>query len=100
MPVSVRPSQTGNGAGGTQKTSALAAVSLSEQEHPRFLKIQISGLDAKSVCIVVQRIARSGSEIRSDVLGAFRAALREEYVHHYQVFGKDTGALRWVHIPI
>ena len=42
--------------------------------------------------IVVQRIVCSGGEIHSDALGSFRAALREGegYVHHYQVFDKNS----------
>ena len=47
-----------------------------------------------------QRAIRPGSEIHSDALGSFRAALHEGYVHDYQVFDKDTGALRWVHTLI
>ncbi len=52
--------------------------------------------------IVVQRIVCSGGEIHSDALGSFRAALREGegYVHHYQVFDKNSGALRWVNTLI
>lgn len=94
------PKPNGKRGRGTEKTSALAAVSLTGQEHPRFLKIQVSELDTESVSIVVQRIVRSGSEIHSDALGSFRAALREGYVHHYQIFDKNSGALRWVHTVI
>lgn len=49
---------------------------------------------------VAQRTVRPGSQIHSYALGSFRAALREGYVHHYQVFDKDSGALRWVHTLI
>ena len=75
-------------------------MSLTEQGHPRFFKIQVSKLDAESVGTVVQQIIHPGSEIHSDALGSFRAALQGKYVHHYQVFDKDSGALRWVHILI
>jgi len=75
-------------------------VSLTEQGHPRFLKIQISQLNTESVSTVAQQIIRPGSEIHSDALGSFRAALRGAYVHHGQVFEKGSGALRWVHILI
>jgi len=78
----------------------LAAVSLTEQGHPRFLKIQISQLDTESVIAVVQQIICPGSEIHSDALGSFWAALRGAYVHHYQVFDKGSGALHWVHTLI
>lgn len=94
------PKPNGKRGRGTEKASALAAVFLTGQEHPRFLKIQVSKLDAESVSIVVQRIVRSGSNIHSDALGSFRASLREGYVHHYQVFDKNSGALRWVHTLI
>ena len=40
------------------------------------------------------------SGLSSDALGSFRAALREGYVHQYQVFDKDSDALRWVHTLI
>lgn len=75
-------------------------VSLSEQGRPRFLKIQVSNLDAAAVSAAAQCAVRPGSEIHSDALGSFRTALRERYAHRYQVFGKDSGALRWVHILI
>jgi len=78
----------------------LAAVSLIEQGHPRFLKIRGSQLDTESVSAVAQQFIRPGSEILSDALSSFRAALRGAYVHHYHVFDKDSGALRWVHALI
>ena len=49
---------------------------------------------------VAQEIVRSGSKIHSDALGSFHAALQGEYVHHYQVFDKDSGALHWIHTLI
>lgn len=94
------PSSNGKRGRGTNKTSALAAVSLTGEGHPLFLKIQVSKLDAESVRAVAQQIVRSGSEIHSDALGSFRVALQGEYVHHYQVFDKDSGALHWIHTLI
>ena len=94
------PKSNGKRGRGTEKTSALATVSLSEQGHPRFFKIQVSKLDAPAVSAVARRTVPPGSEIHSDALGSFRAALREGYAHHYQVFVKGSGALRWVHTLI
>ena len=94
------PKSNGKRGRGTEKTSALAAVSLTDQGHPRFLKIQVSKLDAESVRTVAQQTICPGSEIHSDALGSFRAALREGYDHHFQVFNQDSGALCWVHILI
>ena len=94
------PSSNGKRGRGTDKTSALAAVSLTSEGHPLFLKIQVSKLDAESVRAVAQQIVRSGSEIHSDALGSFRAALQGEYVHHYQVFDKGSGTLHWIHTLI
>ena len=94
------PTSNGKRGRGTDKTSVLAAVSLTEQGCPRFLKMHISQLDAKSVSAVAQQIVRPGSEIHSDALRSFHAALKGTYTHHYQVFDKDSGALRWVHILI
>ncbi len=94
------PKSNGKRGRGTEKASALVMVSLSEQGHPRFFNIQVSTLDAAAVSAVTQRTVRPGSEIHSDALGSFHAALREGYDHHYQVFDKDSGALRWVHTLI
>ena len=94
------PTTNGKRGRGTEKTSALAAVSLTQQGHPRFLKIQISKLDAESVGAVARHTIRPGSEIHSDALGSFQAAFRGEYAHQYQVFDKDSNALRWVHTLI
>lgn len=58
---------------GTEKASALAMVSLSEQGRPCFLKIQLSNLDAAAVSAVAQCAVRPGNEIHSDALSSFRA---------------------------
>jgi len=94
------PKSNGKRGRGTDKASALAAVSLTKQGHPRFLKIQVSQLNTESVSTVAQQIIRPGSEIHSDALGSFRAALRGAYVHYDQVFDKGSGALHWVHTLI
>lgn len=85
---------------GTGKTSALVSVSQTEDGHPRFLKVQVSKLDAASVAAVAKRTIRSGSEIHSDALSSFHAALQEDYSHQFQVFDKDSDALHWVHTLI
>ncbi len=94
------PKSNGKRGRGTDKTSVLAAVSLTGQGHPRYLKMQVSQLDTESVSTAAQQIICHGSEIHSDVLGSFRAALRGAYVHHYQAFDKGSGTLRWVHTLI
>lgn len=94
------PKPNGKRGRGTDKASALVAVSITEQGHPRFLKIQISQLDAESVRAIAQRSICPGSEVHSDALGSFRAALQGTYIHHYQVFDKSGCALRWVHTLI
>lgn len=94
------PKSNGKWDRGTEKTSALAAVSLTEQGHPHFLKIQVSKLNAESVGAVAQQTICSDSEIHIDALGSFRAALRKGYDHHFLVFNQDSGALRWVHTLI
>ena len=94
------PKSNGKQGRGTEKTSAQAAVSLTERGHPCFLKIQVSKLDAKSVSAVAQQTICPDSEIHSDALGPFRATLREGYDHHFQIFDQDSGTLRWVHTLI
>lgn len=94
------PKSNGKRGRRTGKSRALAVVSLFERGHPRFFKIQVSKLDAAVVSAVARRTIRPGSEIHCDALRSFRAALREGYAHHYQVFDKDSGALYWVHTVI
>jgi hypothetical protein len=94
------PKSNGKRGRGTAKTSALVAVSLTGQGHPRFLKIQVSKLDAESVNAVARQTICPGSEIHSDALGSFRAALREGYNHRFQIFDQGSGTLRWVHTLI
>ena len=94
------PKSNGKRGRGTDKTSALSAVSLLDEGHHRFLKMQISLLDAESVRAVAQRVIRPRSEIHSDALESFCATLQETYDHHYQIFDRDSGALRWIHILI
>lgn len=94
------PKRNGKRGRGTEKPSALIEVSLTEEGHPQFLKIQISKLDAASVAAVAQRTIYPGSEIHSDALDAFRAALRGKYTHQFQVSGKGSGSLHWVHTLI
>ena len=69
------PSSNGKRGRGIDKTSILTAVSLTGEGHPIFLKMQVSKLDAESVRTVAQQTIRSGSEIHSDALGSFCAAL-------------------------
>ncbi len=71
------PKSNGKRGRGTDKASVLAAVSLTEQGHPRYLKMQVSQLDAESVSTVAQQIICPGSGIHSDALGPFRAAPEE-----------------------
>lgn len=52
------------------------------------------------VSAVAQRTVSPDSEIHSDALGSFCAALSEGNIHHYQVFDKNNGALHWVHTLI
>ena len=66
------PSSNGKQGSGADKTSALAAVSLTGEGHPLFLKMQVSKLGAESVCAVARQTVRSGSEIHSDALRPFR----------------------------
>ncbi len=64
------PKSNGKRGRGTEKTSALVAVSLTSQGHPRFF-IQVSKLDAESVSAVAQRTIHPDSEIYSDAFGSF-----------------------------
>jgi len=93
------PKSNGKRDRGTDKTSVLAAVSLTEQGHPCFLKIQASQLNTESVSAVAQQIIRPGSEIHSDALGSFRAALRGVYVHNYGVLQPHRPRGNKAHLP-
>lgn len=94
------PTANGERGRGTGKTSALVAVSLGETGHPRFLKLNVSELKTADVKTFAKNAIQSGTVIHSDALSSFRAALKDSYSHEYQVFAKNSGALRWVHTLI
>lgn len=70
------------------------------RDTPVSSKYRFPKLDAESVSTVAQQIICPGSKIHSDVLRFFRVALQVAYTHHYQIFDKDSSALRWIHISI
>lgn len=94
------PKPNGKRGRGTAKASALVAVSLTEEGRSLFLKIQFSKLDTASVAAVARHTICPGSEIHSNALDAFQAALREKYAHRFRAFDKGNRDLRWVHTSI
>ena len=100
MPTSVRPNQTGSGAVERRKPACWPRCPTPSRGIPQFLKIQVSKLDAEPVSAIAQQTICLDSDIHNDALGTLRAALREGYDHHFQVFDQDSGTLRWVHTLI
>jgi transposase-like protein len=87
----------------TRRTKAIVAVSVTDNNKPRFVKIQtIKRLDGRAVkAFALSRIAR-GSTIRTDGLHAYRCLTRFGFSHDPAVTSKKARKkhLRWIHIVI
>ena len=54
-------SSNGKRGRGTDKSNTLTVLSLTDEGHPFFLKMQVFKLDAESVCAIAQQTIRSGN---------------------------------------
>ena len=93
------PSVGGKRGRGTDKTSALVAVSKNKDGHPQFLKLKVSGLAADEVKRFAECSFEPSSKVNTDALQSFQTALKD-FEHHFEVFEKGNGDLRWVHTLI
>jgi len=88
---------------GTRRVKALVAVGLTENNRPRFVKIQtIRRLDARCVkAFAIHRIAK-GSTIRTDGLPVYQCLSKFGFSHEVTVVtGKPkSNFLHWVHIIV
>jgi transposase-like protein len=86
----------------TRRAKAIIAVGLTEDEKPRFIKINtIKRLDSRSVkAFAVSGIAK-GSKIRTDGLQVYRSLIKRGYFHEATVTsGKNKRLLHWTHVII
>ncbi|MCX6354559.1 MAG: IS1595 family transposase [Candidatus Aureabacteria bacterium] len=88
---------------GTRRAKAIFAVSVTDDNKPRFARIQmIKRLDGRSVkAFALSRIAR-GSTVRSDGLHVYRCLTRLGILHDPAVTSHTARNkhLRWIHIVI
>ncbi len=94
---------TGKRGRGTRRTKALVAVGVTEDDKPRFAKIQIiKRLDARCVKAFATSGIAQGSTICTDGLNAYRCLAKLGFSHEAIVTsGKaKENLLHWVHVII
>lgn len=87
---------------GTSRVKALVAVGVTEDNRPRFAKLQvIKRLDGRRVKKFAAAAIVAGSTVRTDGLNVYRC-LAKRYVHDPVVVSKKPkqNPLHWVHIII
>ena len=86
---------------GSEKAKVFVALSLDEDENPKFLKMQITtNLKQASVRKFATSHIRKGSEIRSDSFRSYPAALADDYTLKTQPYDPKAGPLHWLHILV
>ena len=85
---------------GTEKTKVLVGLSLDENGHPGFAKMEvIDDVKGKTILDFAQRNITSGSKINSDAFRSYNV-LAKEYQHESKVFDpiEDPDHLKWLHV--
>lgn len=85
---------------GTEKAKVFVALSLDEQDNPRFLKMRVTpNIKQTSVKKFAHAAFADGSEIHSDGYCSYIPAL-DVFTHEHKPYDPDSGLLHWLHIVI
>lgn len=83
---------------GTGKNKVIAAISKDEKGKPKYLKMRVvPNLKGRTVGSFAAESIAENSRICTDAYRSYRKPLAGKYNHDYEVFDKDSGALRWLH---
>ena len=97
------PSEEGKRGRGTEKTPAVIAMSLDEEGHPEYVKIQVvENVDGATIVEMAQETITAGSTISTDGLSAYNALNEAGYDHQGEKFDPENNPkhLHWVHVVI
>jgi transposase-like protein len=86
---------------GTKKTKVIVAVSKSEGDKPRYVKMSVvQNLKSKTIEKFVLMNIQKNSTVQTDAYHSYRNPLAKNYNHQYEVFDSDSEMLCWLHIII
>lgn len=96
------PGKNGKRGRGTDKTKVIVGLSLGDDGHPKFLKMEVID-DVKGATILdfAERQITENSTISSDAYNSYRA-LAQKYKHEPKKFNPihDSDHLKWLHVII
>ena len=85
----------GRGAG---NQAVFVAVSKDENGHPAYMKMQITdNVQRPSIRNFVDKNIALASTVQTDGFPAYRAPLRDRFIHESEVFTPDGELLKWLH---
>ncbi len=86
---------------GSKKTKVIVAVSKSEDDKPRDVKMSVvQNLKNKTIKKFAFKNIQKKSIVQTDAYHSYRKPLAENYNHKYEVFDSDGEMLRWLHTII
>ena len=97
------PSEEGKRGRGTEKTPAVITMSLDEEGHPEYVKIQVlENVDGAPIVNVAKGTIIPGATISTDGLSAYNALGEAGYEHQGEKFDPENNPkhLHWLHVII
>lgn len=97
------PKEGGKRGRGTAKAKVIAGLSVSEEGHPRFLKMEVANdLKSDSIVAFAEANIEAGSTISSDAYSSYKQLSCEGYDHKPQIFNPkaDKEHLKWLHVIV
>ena len=97
------PSEEGKRGRGTDKTPAVIAMSLDEESHPEYVKIQVvENVDGATIVELAKETITPGTTISTDGLSAYNALSEAGYKHLGEKFDPKNNPkhLHWLHVII
>jgi transposase-like protein len=97
------PEEGGKRGRGTEKTPAIAALSLNDEGQPEHLRLKVvDNVDGTSIIQAATDTIKPGSTVRTDGLNAYNTLNREGYEHEGEKFDPQNNPehLHWLHVII
>lgn len=94
------PEEEGKRGRGTSKAKVIVGLSLNEEGHPQFLKMEVvNDLKKQTIAEFAHSNIESGSTISSDTYRSYRNLQKEGYKLEFKVFNpkEDSEHLKWLH---
>jgi len=97
------PTEGGKRGRGSDKTKAVASLSITEEGNPVYLKMQVvEDLKASTLSEIARNTIVPKTIVSTDLFSSYNQLGKEDYTHIPQEFNHrdDPGHLKWLHIVI